>query len=137
MNLIFVLIGLNVPIIFMFKINWLYSKKSMTVILLLNMCLFIVAVVLQNSETDYPKTLTALKMPSLSVIIFYILHQSFKILYKRNPENTFWVFNKKPTEDILFSALFWIIGIGLPLYFLLTDVTKRVNTKLLIAWRKF
>ena len=116
MNLIFVLIGLNVPIIFMFKINWLYSKKSMTVILLLNMCLFIVAVVLQNSETDYPKTLTALKMPSLSVIIFYILHQSFKILYKRNPENTFWVFNKKPTEDILFSALFWIIGIGLPFF---------------------
>ena len=47
MDFIFVLIGLNVQIIFIFKINWLYSKESMTVILLLNMCLFIVGLVLQ------------------------------------------------------------------------------------------
>ena len=88
----------------------------MMVIFLLNMCLFIVGVVLQNSETDYPKTLSALKMPVLSVLIFYVLYKYFIILYKRNPENTFWVFNKKPTEDILFSLLFWIIGIGLPVF---------------------
>ena len=116
MDLIFVLIGLNVPILFMFKEDWLYGKKSMLIIFCLNVCLFIVGTVLQNSETVYPKTLAALKMPVVSTLIFYVLHQSFKKVYKRNPQNTFWVFSKKSKEDIIFSMLFWIIGTGLPVF---------------------
>jgi hypothetical protein len=116
MGLIFILIGLNVQILFMFKEDWLYGKKSMFLICSLNMCLFVVGLILQNNETIYPKTLAALKMPFFSALIFYVLHQSFKKMYKRNPENTFLVFSKKPMVDVIFSILFWIIGTGLPVF---------------------
>lgn len=116
MDLIFILIGLNVPILFMFKEDWLYGKKSMLVVCCLNMCLFVLVSILQNNQTIYPKSLAALKMPFLSALIFYVLHQSFKKVYKRNPESTFWVFSNKPKEDIIFSILFWITGIVLPVF---------------------
>lgn len=105
-----VLIGLNVPILFMFKEKWLYGKKSMLLIFCVNIILFILGWLLDHKLFD------AFKMPVISTIIFYGMHQMFKKLYHRNPENTFWTFSKKPLEDILFSLLFWIIGIGLPAF---------------------
>jgi|688.fasta_scaffold310928_1 hypothetical protein len=114
MDLKFILIGLNVLIIFMYKEEWLYVKKSMYIIFLFNLILFIIASILISSNEKYPKALHVLKMPLVSALIFYSLHQSFIKIYKRNPSNTFWEFGQKPTQDVVFSILVWIIGIGVP-----------------------
>lgn len=59
----------------------------------------------------------ALKMPLISFAIFKILHFSFKYLYERNPENTSWTYNKAPNkapvQDVMFSILFWLLGVGM------------------------
>jgi hypothetical protein len=114
MDIIFVLIGLSVPILFMFKEEWLYNKKILSTIFLLSMFLFIAVMFYEDKNIVKYKTFAALKMPLLSTIIFFCLHQFYVKKYKRNPENTFWSFSKKSIEDILFTILFWIFGIGLP-----------------------
>lgn len=106
----FVLIGLNTVIIFMFKTDWLFNNRILLTLACINAILFVIPFFYDGKF----KTIGALQIPLFSLLLFYILYQIFFKIYKRNPENTFWTLTKKPIEDVLFSILFWIIGIALP-----------------------
>lgn len=109
-DFLLVMAGLNTVIIFMFKIEWLLNTKSLVVLACINTILFGIGFY-YNKKIN---TIDALKMPIVSLLIFCVLNWAFMKLYNRHPENTFWSFTKKPIEDVLFSIIFWILGIVLP-----------------------
>lgn len=116
MDLIFVSFGLSIAIIFMYKIEWLFNLKSFLIIFFYTILLFGLSFLLLEYNIGNPRIIIALKMPILSITIFKLLNILFKIIYKRNPENTAWTYTKKPIEDVLFSILYWFLGVGLPFF---------------------
>jgi len=114
MEFILVLIGLSTVWLFMFKIEWLFNPKSFMVNIIYDIILFIISFLIFQYQIGNPKIIAALRMPLLSSAVFFILYWSFKKIYKRNPENTFWTFVAKPVQDVIFTILFWFLGVGLP-----------------------
>ena len=118
MDFIIVLIGLSTVIIFMYNRSWLFVTKNILLYLGYTLVLFGVSSLFLNFNIGNAKTIPSLKMPLLSLIIFWILNSIFKLLYKRNPQNTFWSFVKMPIQDVVFSMLFLFLGVGLPFFLL-------------------
>lgn len=107
------LTGLSTMWLFMYKMEWLFFKhKYFWIYFLYCMLLFFLTFVLDIDS----KLFNTLKMPLISLIVFEVIVFSFESIYKRKPENTFWSFRKKPIPDIIFSILFWLLGIGLPFF---------------------
>lgn len=111
----YVLVGMSTILIFMFKIEWLFNMKSFLINLAYGVVLFLVALILIKEGIGDQRFVPALKVPLLSSVVFRLLYFGFIKIYKRNPENTFWVFERKPIEDIVFTGLFWLLGAGLPI----------------------
>ena len=102
--------------LFMYKIEWLFGfGTSFLVVLIYSIMLFGLSFLLLENYGN-PKMVVFLRMPIISFAIFKMFHIIFKLIYKRNPENTAWVFKKKPIQDVLFSILFWLLGVGLPFF---------------------
>lgn len=103
--------------LFMYKIEWLFGfGVSFWVILIYCILLFGLSFLLMELNCSENIIVEPLKMPLISFAIFKVLHIIFVRLFKRNPENTFWVFEKKPVQDVLFSILYWLLGVGLPFF---------------------
>ena len=115
LDLIFVLVGNSTLILFHYKIDWLFDKKKFLIILLYNCLLFALSYLLIYLNVGNPNTVVALRISLLSSLVFYVLCNVFRSIYNRNPENTFYSFSKKPIEDIVFSGLFWVFGVGVPI----------------------
>jgi hypothetical protein len=118
MNIVLMLFGLSSVWLFMFKMEWLLNAKAFSIYIVYSLLLFVVATILQDSEQFNYVATKALKIPLISGAIFKILFLGFKTIFKKNPENTFWSLEKKPIENIIFSVLFWLLGVGLPFVFI-------------------
>jgi len=117
MDFILILIGLSIAWLFMYKIEWLFGFGfSFWAVLIYCILIFGLSFLLLELNYSNPKMVVALRMPIISFTIFKIFHLIFKKFYSRNPENTAWVFKKKPIQDVLFSILFWLLGVGLPFF---------------------
>lgn len=114
MGYIFIFFSMSTVLLFMYKIDWLFDSKRFWINIVYDIALYITALVMLYNKIADPRLVINLKVPLISSIIFRVLYLGFKKIYKRNPENTFWVFTKKPIEDVIFSGLFWLLGAGLP-----------------------
>lgn len=101
---IFVISGFSTVLIFLFRIEWLFNKKSFLSILGIDLLLFLVSFIVKE------KNIQVLRVALLSSIIFFALYKAFVLRYKRNPENTFYAFEKKPVQDVMFTILFWLLS---------------------------
>ena len=110
MGFIYVLIGFSTIWLFMFKIEWLFERKAFIINIFYNIVLIILSFSMLYFNVGNPKYVVILQLPLLSSIIFFVLYEIFKILYKRDPENTAWAMTGKPVEDVVFSMLFWILA---------------------------
>lgn len=117
MDFIIIMIGASIMWLFMYKIEWLFGFGiPFRAVLVYSIFLFMLSFLLLELNMSNPKIVVTLRMPIISFAIFKILHIVFLRVYKRNPENTFWVFEKKPVQDVVFTLLFWFLGVGLPLF---------------------
>lgn len=112
----YILIGLSTVWLFMYKIEWLIDSKTFLINIGYSVVLFIASYLLLEYGVGNPKTIVALRMPLISSIVFLALFQLFKLIFKRNPRNTFFVFKREAIEDVVFSILFWVIGGGVPFF---------------------
>lgn len=110
MEFLLILVSLSTIWLFMFKIDWLLIKRPFLIYACVSFALFVISY-FQLIEIPL---LEVLKMPFISALIFKGMHLIFLFILKRNPENTFWEFSKKPLPDILFTLFFWLLGAGLP-----------------------
>ncbi|MDP3927632.1 MAG: hypothetical protein Q8R57_01285 [Bacteroidota bacterium] len=114
MDFVFVIIGLSTVWLFMFKIEWLFHFKSFLINIIYNIFLSGASFFLIFYRMGNTAMVLSLWIPLLSSLVFYLLYFGFKRIYKRDPENTFWVFSGKPIQDIVFTFLFWFLGVGVP-----------------------
>lgn len=110
MGFLLTLLGLSTVWLFMFKIEWLFNTRPFLIYVCISFILFVIS---YFQLVEMP-LLEVLKIPFISALVFKGMHLIFLSILKRNPENTFWEFSKKPLPDILFTLMFWLLGAGLP-----------------------
>lgn len=114
MGFVYIFIGMSTLWLFGYKIEWLFNQKSYWANIGYDVFLYVIALVMLYEKIGNPRFVIALKVPLISSIVFRVLYLGFRKIYKRNPENTAWSFTRKPTEDVVFSMLFWLLGGCLP-----------------------
>lgn len=114
MGFLFILIGMNPLIVFLYHREWLLDKTIFKILLLVNLILFIVGYALQNNSINNFKLVVALKMPILSQLLFVILVFVFRKIFNRDPVDTFWTMDVKLMKDGIFNFIFWVLGGLLP-----------------------
>jgi hypothetical protein len=106
---IIVLFGLNIQLIFLFKREWLLNNKTLIFLLIVNVMLFILAVVFEEKEIIMHRMLPILKMPFISVSIWIIYLFIFRFLLKRDPKDTFSRSHMPLTIDGICNVLFFYL----------------------------
>jgi hypothetical protein len=115
MDIVFIVIGINVNFIFLFKRDCLLQSQSFNSLLILNFFLFVLTYIPQYFLIDLPATFLALKIPFLSQLVFKVLLIFFRMLYKRDPLDSFWTNDLDLMKDGIFNLLFWVIGNIVPI----------------------
>jgi hypothetical protein len=117
LTVLFVVIGLNVQIIFMLYEHILLSNKRFIFLLAFEILLLFICFLIQYYFPAIHKPVSILKLPIISILIYWLMVEAFKGLYNRNPQNTFWSFTRKPIQDVIFSLVFWFASL-IPVIFL-------------------
>ena len=102
---------MNTLVVFMYKREWLLSKKPFTILLAINLILLVVGYLLQYYSIGNPKMVIALKMPVLSQLLFIGLVTIFRKVYNRDPVDTFWTKDVSLMRDGIFNFFFWVVAI--------------------------
>lgn len=119
MDYIFVFFGMTTQLIFLYRRELLLDKKVFFYILYFNVFLFILGFIFEDFlKLDF-KAVGILKMSLLSQLIFLIMIYIYKILYKKNPADTFWVSDITLLKDGIFNFIFWIAGTLIPVIIIL------------------
>lgn len=114
MDFICVLVGTNLLAFYLFKYEWLFSKKPFNIILFLNFLLLVVGYALQHYLIGNQKFVIALKMPFISQLLFISFVTIFRKVYKRDPKETFWSMDWNLIKDGLFNFVLWLACLILP-----------------------
>lgn len=116
MNFIIIVVSLFVHIIFIFKRQWLFNKRTLITITLTSLLFFGVSYALSKLNIGNPKFIPALRIPFLALAIFFIMERIFFQAYKRKPEDSFWSIDSTLLRDGIFNFLFWFFGIMIPAF---------------------
>lgn len=116
MNFIIILVSLFVHIIFIYRRQWLFDKQPFNFITLTSLLLFGISYVLSRLDIGSPKFIPALRIPLLTVGVFYIMKIIFFQVYQRNPKDTFWSMDLALMRDGIFNFMFWLFGIMIPAF---------------------
>ena len=117
MDIFFGTVGFFVQIIFMFKREWLFERKSFRLILFASTILFLLSYILMINHIGNPKTVRMLTIPLLAALMFYVVKLVFFKFYGRNLEDTFWSMDASLMSDGIFNALFWFSSTVLSVLF--------------------
>ncbi|RDI51214.1 hypothetical protein [Flavobacterium glaciei] len=118
MNVIFIIIGMNVSLIFLFDKSKLDSKEWFFKLLILNVILFLIALISYFTGFGKNTAINSLFVPLMAQFAYYVLSKSFYLKYKRNSVDTFWTMDKSLFLDGWFNYMFWLISILLFLFVL-------------------
>jgi hypothetical protein len=111
MNVFFIIIGLNVSIIFLFDKTILDCKKYFTVLLIINILLFLTTSILLLNNIAANTAIRSLFIPLISQSIYYLLNKWYIMKYGKSSDDTFWAMDRSLYVDGWFNAFFWIISI--------------------------
>lgn len=117
MAFVFAMMGMLVQIIFMFKREWLFDKRSFTLIFIVSAAMFVLSYILMLNHIGNPKIVRMLTIPLLAASMFYVVKRIFFKLYGRNLEDTFWSMDWSQMNDGIFNALFWFSSTVLSVLF--------------------
>lgn len=111
MDIIFILTGMNVSLIFLFDRSKLDSKEWFLKLLTLNVILFLIASISLLIGLGQNTAINALFVPLLGQIVYYILSKLFYIKYERKSVDNYWTMDKSLFIDGWFNSIFWIVSI--------------------------
>lgn len=118
MNIIFILIGMNVTIIFLFDRNKLEDKGWFYRLLSLNILLFLIALTCLLTRFGKHTAVSSLFIPLIAQGIYYGLSKLFYLKMDRNAVDTFWTMDSRLFKDGWFNFIFYLISILLFLFVL-------------------
>ena len=111
MDIIFILVGMNVSLIFLFDKSKLDSKEWFLKLLILNVILFIIASISLLIGVGKNTAINALFVPVVAQIVYYLLSRLFYLKYQRNSVDTYWTMDRSLFIDGWFNSIFWIVSI--------------------------
>ncbi|MEZ7504104.1 hypothetical protein [Flavobacterium sp. Arc2] len=111
MNILYIIIGMNVTIIFLFDKSKLDNKQSFFKILGLNIVLFLIGLIILTAGLEKSTAVNSLFIPLIAQGFYYVLSKVFYLKYKRNSIDTYWTMDKTVFVDGWFNSLFWIVSI--------------------------
>jgi hypothetical protein len=111
MDVIFILIGMNVTIVFLLDKSKLDKKEWFLKLLILNIILFLVALVCLGLGLGKNTAINSLFIPLIAQSVYYCLSKLFYLKYKRNSVDTYWTMDRSLFIDGLFNSIFWIVSI--------------------------
>lgn len=109
MNVIFIIIGMNVSILFLFDKRKLDNKEWFFKLLILNVILFLITLISFSSGFGKNTAINSLFVPLMSQLVYYVLSKSFYLKYKRNSVDSFWTMDKSLFIDGWFNSIFIIV----------------------------
>jgi hypothetical protein len=115
MTLLFTIIAISVHIIFLFKREILFQKKSYIILLAISFILGIISFVIKNSDAKI-KSIEMLQIPFWALIIFFIMNKIYNIIYGQDSKESFWTNDIKLMKDGVFNFLFWVLGLIIPVF---------------------
>ncbi|TRX02410.1 hypothetical protein [Flavobacterium gawalongense] len=118
MNVIFIIIGMNVLILFLFDKSKLDNKEWFFKLLILNMILFLIALICFCIGFAKNTAVNSLFIPLIAQFVYYVLSKLFYLKYERNSVDTFWTMDKSLFIDGWFNFIFWLISVLLFLFVL-------------------
>ena len=118
MDIIFILIGMNVSLIFLFDKSKLDNKEWFFKLLILNVILFLIASISVLIGFGKNTAINSLFVPMIAQLVYYVLSKLFYLKYKRNSVDTYRTMDRALFLDGLFNSMFWLISILLFLFVL-------------------
>lgn len=113
MNIIFIIISLNVLIVFLFDKRILDSKKYFKVLLVINIMLFLITAILLWNNIASHTAIRFLFIPLISQLVYYFMNKWFFMKFGRNSGDTYWTMDRSLYTDGWFNAIFIFISIVL------------------------
>jgi len=120
MDFIYIILGMNTLIVFIYKRDWFLRRKPFLILLFVNFLLLILGYLLQYYSVGNHKMVVVLKMPMLSQLLFIGLVIIFRKVYNRDPVDTFWTMDVSLMKDGIFNFFFWVVAIILPVILIFT-----------------
>tara|TARA_R110002124_G_scaffold257334_2_gene423051 strand:+ start:93 stop:410 length:318 start_codon:yes stop_codon:yes gene_type:complete len=97
--------------IFLFDKSKLDNKESFVKILMLNVILFLIALICLGSGFGKNTAINSLFIPLIAQFLYYILSEIFYLIYARNSADTFWTMDRKLFVDGWFNSVFIVISL--------------------------
>lgn len=114
MSIVAVFVGMSTLWIFLFKREWLLSKKCFSNLLIINILLFVLSFVFKYFDIGDINLIEFLKMGLISQLVFLPLVAIFRMIYSRNPKETFWSMDLDLMKDGVFNFVYWVCAIIIP-----------------------
>ncbi len=109
MNLILLILGMNVVIIFIFQRVWLLNRRSYFILLLFNFLLFLSGFLIQRYSIGESRFLPLLKVPFPYQLLFLPLLWLYRKLYHADPVDTLWSMDIKLMKDGIFNFIYVLL----------------------------
>ncbi|HVW13245.1 MAG TPA: hypothetical protein VHB54_05475 [Mucilaginibacter sp.] len=111
MNIICVILGLNIYGIFIIKPELLYRRKFFFPHFVFNFALYVIGHLLEHFGIGNPKYESLLKIPAPQQALFFILLIVCKILFWRDPKDTFRSMAPGKPKHRTFSFIFIVLSV--------------------------
>ena len=113
MDIIFIFIGINVMVVFLFDRSLLNNKVSFYKLLALIVFFFLIASICFAYNIGKQTSINAVFIPLTTQLAYNGLSRLFYIRYQRNIEDTFWTMDKGLFKDGWLNVSFWLISMSL------------------------
>jgi hypothetical protein len=117
MDLIYIILGINVSLIFLFNKKILDTKKHFIALFLFNIILFLIAIFFLVKANFKTVITNVFFIPIIVQIIYYCVSRIFYSKYNRISKDTFWTMDRTLFIDGWFNYFFWIVSIVIFLLF--------------------
>jgi hypothetical protein len=114
MIFLFTVVGMSVHMIFMFKREILFNRKTFKILLLTSLLPFGLFYLIR--ELTIPtKGLEMLLVPFLALIVFWVMASIYRGIFGKDAKDTYHSMDLKLMKDGIFNFLFWVVGLMLPI----------------------
>ena len=107
MNVIFIIIGMNVSILFLFDKSKWENKEWFYKLLILNVILFLIALTSVLMGFGINTAINSLFIPLIAQFVYYFLSTLFYLTYSRNSVDSFCTMDRSLFVDGWFNYIFW------------------------------
>ena len=109
LNILFLILGLNVFLIFLLKREWLFNKKPFGILLCINLTLLMAGYFFQSRSIGDPGFTPLLKIPFIYQILLLPLAWIYRKIYHKDPLNTLWSMDIQLMKDGVFNFIYAVL----------------------------